>query len=635
MKKLLNNSIFKIIVIIIILFFNSYCISLIPKHLTNVIDIGINNYGIDDIAPVVIREKNLLNLLNCITNEEKEIINNSYKIIKKTNLSKDEYRNAIKKYPALINENIYVLKNDNQMEINNIFKKNIFSLLDKDLNSFVVEEYKTIGLSLNSIQSKYITNTGIFLLVIIITSFGLSILSVILCLKVSTEIINKTNQKNITLKSSNDNLNNSFIWLINTSNIVIVSIISIIRLFKINMEIGSIILIINIITIIITIYIIQVLNKNNNKINIMTEKVNNKIKKIISNIIPFKKHNNLTFLEKIQSDYKLIIDKKNKKIYLLIMPISILILFFSLITINIIKIKLSIGLVIATIIYIYFAVIPILIILNNSDKLLSTIVIIKELIHVKNLKSSPNNKKNYKDLLGTIEFRNVFFKYEKNSDYILNAVSFIINLGEKVTIIGKDNEKEAIISLILRLYNPTKGKILIDGIDIKKIPESVLSEKIGYIKQDNEIVKGSILLNLTSSKKDIDIKNIETVCELVDIKYFIDSTKEKYNYKLLNNISTGQRQKIIIAREIIKNPNIFIFDNAFSNISKKTEEKINDFLSDKTIITISKRLPKLVKTNKIIIIENKKLIGIGNNDYLLKNCDQYAHMFSQQLEGDQ
>lgn len=676
MKKLIKNFIFKIIIILILLFFYIICILLLPKYSERIIDVGITNFGINDISPHVIREKVLNNLIKNLTEEENKIILASYKNIKKTDLPKDEYRDLIKQYPLLIEENIYVQETNNDIEIREILKNNVLSFnmnnntiinesyndydANINFNQFIINEYKKIGLSLNNIQKQYIFKMGLYLF----SFLTCSILSLIIIIFLSLNIqktISKLLYTNIynqlMLLSKKDiienrccdsfkgidnnikNIDNCFLKIIYLIYIILISPIILIRILKINIITGLILIITIIILILIFIYIFKKFKTQNININTIIDENNFNIKKIISEMYIFKKYDNVIKKVKINYLNQFKMDKKIKLITCSLDLISILIIGLVLITIIICNQKISIGTGFSIILYVIILIVSYLKIISSANKLSWMYISIKKIKKILIVKPTMVNlitkQRNVKKTSGEIIFKNVSFKYPNNFNYDLENISFVINTGEKIVITGFDNGKNIIGDLITRLYDVSNGKILVNGLDVRKTDFCILNKEISYLKENIGIINESIIFNLKMSNEKIISESIENICELVGIKNYILSKKEKYNYKLSNNISSVQKQKFLIARSIIKNPDIFIFNNAFSNIDSDVEKNIKNYLFLKTIITISKQLSDAIDADKIIVIDKGKIAGIGTHDELKNKCEVYLKIISSQLEGDE
>lgn len=239
-----------------------------------------------------------------------------------------------------------------------------------------------------------------------------------------------------------------------------------------------------------------------------------------------------------------------------------------------------------------------------------------------------------------LEFKNVSFKYPKAKENVLENVSFKIFKGETVAFIGTSGSgKTSLINLILRFFNVTNGEILVDGINIKDYKEEFLYEKIGYIPQKTIIFNGTIKNNILYgiSKNDNKKKqNIENVISIIENEKNIESLDKKVAEDG-NNLSGGQKQKISIARALLRNPDIYIFDDSFSGLNYgadlKVVDKLKKYNSDATILIIAQKISSIKNADKIIVLDNGKCVGIGKHNDLMKNCSVYKEIvFSQEYK---
>jgi ATP-binding cassette subfamily B protein len=228
---------------------------------------------------------------------------------------------------------------------------------------------------------------------------------------------------------------------------------------------------------------------------------------------------------------------------------------------------------------------------------------------------------------------------------MLKNISFKANTGETIAFIGSTGcGKSTLINLIPRFYDATSGTILIDGIDIKEYKLSHLYNKLGYIPQRAILFGGTIKYNVNygkSNKKitDNDIKKAVKIAQGYD---FVESMTDKYNYHVAqggNNISGGQKQRLAIARAILRNPEIYIFDDSFSALDYKTDynlrKDLREYTKDATVLIVAQRIGTIINADKIIVLENGKMVGIGNHKELLKKCKVYKEIALSQLSKEE
>lgn len=243
---------------------------------------------------------------------------------------------------------------------------------------------------------------------------------------------------------------------------------------------------------------------------------------------------------------------------------------------------------------------------------------------------------------GTIEFKNVSFKYPDAEDYVLKDINFKAKQGETIAFIGRTGSgKSTVINLIPRLYDVTSGEVLIDGINVKEYKESKLNDKIGYISQKAIMFKGTITENVGFGKKNnkkVSDKKIKEAIEIAQAKEFVQKLPNKYNYPLAEsgtNVSGGQKQRLSIARAIAKDPEIYIFDDSFSALDYKTDyilrKELKKHTKDATVIIVASRIGTIKEADQIFVIEDGIVVGSGTHKQLLKKCKQYKEIALSQL----
>ncbi len=247
-----------------------------------------------------------------------------------------------------------------------------------------------------------------------------------------------------------------------------------------------------------------------------------------------------------------------------------------------------------------------------------------------------NNQKN-NQAVGEIRFENVSFGY-KPDEYVLKNLNFVIHSGEKVALVGPTGAgKSSIIRLLCRLYEPTEGRILVDGIDIKDITQAELRSHIGVILQESFIFAGDVKRNITLGEN-YDFAEIENAVKLTNIQSLIEQLPQGYNTQLRErgaNISGGQKQLLAFARVAIRNPSILVLDEATSSLDVSTEadtqEALDKLLIDKTAIIIAHRLSTIRNVDKILVLKHGELIESGNHDQLLGENGLYASLYKLQM----
>ena len=260
---------------------------------------------------------------------------------------------------------------------------------------------------------------------------------------------------------------------------------------------------------------------------------------------------------------------------------------------------------------------------------------IDEIMNNKLYNDEKFGEKELKNIKGNIEFKNVLFKYKSDEDYTLKGLNMNIEPNKKIAIVGKSgNGKSTIFNLLLRYFDSTKGKILIDGINIEDLTENSLRNNISIIRQSPFLFNLSIIDNFKLVKSDVTLEEIKSVCKKAYIDEYIMSLPNNYNTIIGEggvNLSGGQKQRLAIARTLLLNTKIILFDEATSALDNESQKyikkTIDDLVSDHTIIIVAHRLSTIIDADIINIIDKGKLIGKGTHEELLKNNKVYKTLY--------
>ena len=250
-----------------------------------------------------------------------------------------------------------------------------------------------------------------------------------------------------------------------------------------------------------------------------------------------------------------------------------------------------------------------------------------------------------KSEVGTIEFKNVSFKYPDAEEYVLRNISFKANKGDTVAFIGSTGSgKSTLVNLIVRFYDVTEGEILIDGRNIKDYKLEYLYKLIGYVPQKAVMFNGTVNSNIAygDAKKvisDNEIKEAARVAQADDFVSKMDNGYESHIAQGGTNVSGGQKQRLAIARAIAKNPEIYIFDDSFSALDYKTDavlrEELKKYTKYATSLIVAQRIGTIMNADKIIVLDNGTSVGVGTHEELLKNCEVYKEIALSQLSKEE
>lgn len=244
---------------------------------------------------------------------------------------------------------------------------------------------------------------------------------------------------------------------------------------------------------------------------------------------------------------------------------------------------------------------------------------------------------------GKIEFRDVSFAYPDAEEKTLSHISFTANPGETTAIIGGTGSgKSSLISLIPRFYDVTEGEILLDGTDIRRISQKSLRQAIGYVPQKGMLFSGTIASNLRYAKEDASSEEMREAAEIAQAMDFIREKPEGFEEPVAQGgttVSGGQKQRLSIARALLKNPKIYLFDDSFSALDFKTDAALRKALKEKvgnsTFIIVAQRINTIMDADKIIVLDEGQIAGIGTHSQLLKECGVYREIASSQLSEEE
>lgn len=247
---------------------------------------------------------------------------------------------------------------------------------------------------------------------------------------------------------------------------------------------------------------------------------------------------------------------------------------------------------------------------------------------------------------GTVEFKNVSFKYPDAEEYLLKDISFKANKGETVAFIGSTGSgKSSLINLIPRFYDATDGEVLVDGVDVKEYKQELLRNKISYVPQKAILFHGTVSSNVSfgdNGKGKIKAKKIEEAVRVAQAEEFVSKMDKTYDAAIAQggtNVSGGQKQRLSIARAVARDPEIYIFDDSFSALDYKTDyilrKELKNYTKDATSLIVAQRIGTIMNADKILVLDNGKCVGMGTHKELLKTCDVYKQIALSQLSKEE
>ena len=720
--KILKKYSFYIILVFVLLFMQANCDLTLPEYTSNIVNIGIQQSGIESPVPEVIREEEYNKLLLFMNSESQEKVNNSYTLITKDNT---EY---LEKYPLLNEENLYVLNTENEdlrsiitlpmimvyntsqesfdpssfgmqipdgmsiydilqamdQESHNEFVNKLsenysdetVSLLEQTAIVYLKDEYTKIGIDVEEMQIGYIATTGLKMLGLALASMVLTIASVFLTSRIaaffSRDLRNKVVNKVMTYsntefesfstaslitRSTNDIQQIQMLIVMLLRIVFFAPIMGIGALAKVSGNDMSWIIALAVVTIIgFVIILFGLAMPKFNKVQKLIDKVNLVSREILSGIPVIRAFGTEKHEEKRFDDANKDLTKVNlfvNRVMTVMMPsmmfimngVSVLIVWVGASKIDAGTIQ--VGTLMAFITYTMQIIMSFLMISMVSIMVPRAFVSLKRIGEVldrdTSIKQIDKPLKFNDELKGVVEFKDVYFRYPDAEEDVLQNISFKAMPGTTTAFIGSTGSgKSTLINLIPRFFDVTGGKILIDGIDVRKANIEKLRDKIGYVPQKGMLFSGTIESNIAFGLDKMDKEKITKAAEISQSLEFIENKKDKFKSEISQggtNVSGGQRQRLAIARAIATDPEIYIFDDSFSALDYKTDAKLRKELAkytkNSTIFIVAQRISTVMQADQIIVLDKGHVVGIGTHKELLKSCEIYQEIAYSQLSKEE
>ena len=690
--KYMKKYIFFIFLIIIIYIFRAYSELQLPGYTSNLINIGIQQHGIENSISNIYSKETYEILKQFMTEDEINILNNSYELknnrYEVKNLSKediDKLNPILENVSTTItfldkfNINLSTLDKKTSITQREIIMKKLSTNADmykKTIGAnFVKSEYEKNDVNLDKIRNNYILSIGYKMLFYTLIAAIASILGSLIASFISSQIgsnLRNNLYKKILNFSKEDMSNFSTASLITrstndiqqiqlTTNMILIlaiyspimAFIGINKILSINSNMSWIVaLSVGVLLMVIAILVSLVLPKFKisqkliDKINLISRELitgvpvirvftREKYEENRFNIENIKLYNNQVFINRAISILFPII-------MIIMNGTSILISWFGAKKID--SGLLQVGDLIAFISYAMFIIMSFLLLVMVMMMFPRALVASNRVEEVLNqeitiLDSDKPININIKNIKGKLEFKNVNFYFKDAQELVLKNISFTANPGETVAIIGSTGSgKSTIINLIERFFDAKEGEILIDDINIKDMKLEDLRNILGYIPQKGSLFKGNISSNIKYNNTYISDEDMIKAADISQSINFISEKNKKFESEVSQggtNLSGGQKQRISIARALAKSPKIMLFDDSFSALDPKTDlivrNKIKESMKNITKIIVAQRISTILDADKIIVLSDGEIIGIGTHDELLKNCDTYIQIAKSQL----
>lgn len=683
MKTILNNlkkHTITIILVIVFLFIQALCELSLPDYTAKIVDIGIRQNGIEDNVFEKIEKKEFEKLLS-ISEEYKEKIKAKYE--KKDNvyyLKKITEEERKELGEQLIDKEIAVLMieaKNAQIEINEQTNIELDSEIKKQIGiEYVKQQYKKLNTDIVKTQNKYITQAGIKMIslallaaiITVIVSYLTSKLSSKLGRDLRKDIVEKVmsfgnkemkeiGQASLITRSTNDISRIQMFVTMLLRIAVFAPIMGIGALLKVINNEMNFILIIGVSLILILVILLFIVAIPKFKIvQDLIDKVNLIFRETLNGIPVIRAFTNELHEEERFDEANQELKRVNlfvDRIMTIMMPTMTFIMNFLCVLIIYVGSKkidagsIQIGTLMAFIQYTIQIIMSFLLISMMSIMIPRAWISIKRIKEVFEIDPQIKEPEVIDDIgkrfKGIIEFKEVYFRYHDADEDILENISFKAVPGTTTAIIGSTGSgKSTLVNLIPRFFDVTGGKILIDGIDIRKIDLYDLRENIGYISQKGVLFTGTIKSNIAFGQEKIDKEKLELAAKISQSEEFIKEKTKQYDDEISQggtNISGGQKQRLSIARAIYKNPSIYIFDDSFSALDFKTDKNLRHELKkitkESTVLIVAQRISTILNADQIIVLDEGKVVGIGKHEELLKKCEVYKEIAQSQLSEEE
>ena len=728
------------ILAVALLFVQAICDLSLPDYMSDIVNVGIQQGGVENAVPKVIKSSEMKKLFIFMDDNQKTVVDDNYILLDKDNLTTDEYNKYLKNYPELENESIYKLNTKEKEKLdklNNIFGKPMLivsmleskglsgvpgidgmatqgmdlstmdpfevlnmmpqdqidsmlsnvdekladmpeSMITQSATSYVKEQYKDIGINTDKLQSNYVIVAGVKMVGIALISMVATVFVSFIAARVGAalgrnlrkDVFNKVvgfsntefdefSTASLITRTTND-IQQIIMLVVMGLRIVfyapILGIGGVIKVINTGASMGWVIGVAVISILLLVIVLFTFAMPKFKSVQKLVDRLNLVTRESLTGMLVIRAFST----QKYEEDKFEVANKNLTKTNLFVnrimttmMPLMMFIM--NAITLLIVWVGahridegiMQVGTMMAFMQYTMQIIMAFLMISMVSVILPRAMVSAQRVSEVLNVdvvvKDSDNLQTFNHDEKGTIEFKNVSFRYPGADEDVISNVSFKALPGETTAFIGSTGSgKSTLINLIPRFYDATEGEILIDGVNIKNVSQYDLREKIGFIPQKGLLFSGTIESNLKYGGDHISDEDMIKASEIAQAREFINSKEEKFNTEIAQggtNVSGGQKQRLAIARAIAKKPEVFIFDDSFSALDFKTDAKlrkaINTDLRESTLLIVAQRISTIMNANQIIVLDEGKVVGKGTHKELMKNCEVYQQIALSQLSKEE
>ena len=697
----LKSSAGYILLIFALLFLQAYCDLSLPSYTSNIVDVGIQQKGIEDGVPDKIRASSLSMLEFFMEEDSREKVEAAYTqvgdVYEKNKISSQEREelNAIFGIPMMLalqaEENgitadvLEQIPMERQQalraqleEAKNQMEQMPESIVTQSAVTYVQQEYEAMGEDVDGIQMRYVLFSGLKMLgmafLIMICAVSVTFLSSRLAAKLGHDLRNQVYRKVISFSSSEmDRFSTASLITRSTNDIqqvqMMFAMLFRIVLYAPILGIGGVlkvleteasmtwilalavgmILVLVLVLLIIAMPKFKVLQTLIDRLNLVSREILTGIPVIRA--FSREKHEEERFetanrrLMKTNLFVNRVMTVMMPVMMLIMNGITVLIVYSGSHAVD--QGQIQVGSMMAFIQYTMQIIMAFLMITMLSVMLPRAEVSAKRINEVLETDPQINTPKHPADAksgeTGTVEFRDVTFSYPGAEENVLSHVSFRAEKGETVAFIGSTGSgKSTLVNLIPRLFDATSGQILVDGVDVREMDLHKLRDKIGFVPQKGVLFSGTIASNICYGVDNASKEDMERAAWIAQAQDFIRQKEDQYDDPIAqggSNVSGGQKQRLSIARAIAKNPEIFIFDDSFSALDFKTDLALRQALKKETAgattLIVAQRISTILHADKIIVLDEGRVAGMGTHQELLKNCQVYQQIAKSQLSEEE
>ena len=690
-----------VLLIVLLLIGQAYCDLSLPSYTSDIVDVGIQQGGIENAVPERMREETFNNIVLLLTEEERALAEESYTLAEGIRELNTSDRQTLERLDEAFGLPMVILSTleESGMDMSGFSQAMLNSGLTEDaidgirqqaLDSmgdmsdsiisqravlFVQAEYEALGMDLGQVQMNYLLSTGAKMLGLTLLMVATAVLSGLLSSRTAAKIgmelrgqvftrvlsfsnneLNKFSIASLITRSTNDIQQVQMVEVMLLRMVLyapIIGIGGIIRVAGTRTGLSWIIVVAVVAIFVLVMTLLAVAMPKFKKMQTLVDRLNLVAREILTGLSVIRAFDR----EKYEEDR---FDTANKnlmktqlftnRVMNIMMPAMMLIM--NCVTVMIIWFgghgidagTMQVGDMIAFITYTMQIVMAFLMITMISVMLPRAGVAADRIQEVLDTPLSIHDAasvrdEELKDAKGELRFEDVSFRYEGADEDALEHISFTAKPGETTAIIGSTGcGKSTLIHLIPRFYDVTQGRITIDGVDIREISQEKLHSLLGFVPQKGNLFSGTIASNIKYGGDWITDEKMEEAAQIAQATEFIETKPDGYDSPIAqggSNVSGGQKQRLSIARAIAKSPKIFLFDDSFSALDYKTDAQLRKALHEKTadaaVLIVAQRISTILHANRILVLEDGKIVGDGTHEQLLESCPAYQEIARSQL----